>query len=107
MSHIEVIFIQEIHEGLVFSAGGDDDDDYSFGIFSVKFSTDGQELIAASSDGSIYVYDLEGNKLSLRIPAHTVLEFNFCKYLATIILCLMGCGEMVFCFWILKFHPDS
>lgn len=63
--------ITEIHEGLVFSAEGDDDDDYSFGIFSVKFSTDGRELVAASSDGAIYVYDLHGNKLSLRIPAHT------------------------------------
>lgn len=79
---MKLFFIQEIHEGLVFSAGGDDDDDYSFGIFSVKFSTDGRELVAASSDGSIYVYDLEGNRLSLRIPAHTVLEFYFCKYIA-------------------------
>uniref|UniRef100_A0A5B6YVN8 LEC14B homolog n=1 Tax=Davidia involucrata TaxID=16924 RepID=A0A5B6YVN8_DAVIN len=60
--------ITEIHDGLVFS--DDDDGDYSFGIFSVKFSTDGQELVAACSDGSIYVYDLEANKLTLRIPAH-------------------------------------
>ncbi|KAA8527513.1 hypothetical protein F0562_034772 [Nyssa sinensis] len=61
--------ITEIHEGLVFS--DDDDGEYSFGIFSVKFSTDGRELVAACSDGSIYVYDLEANKLTLRIPAHT------------------------------------
>lgn len=64
--------VTEIHEGLDFSGEGDDDeDDYSFGIFSVKFSTDGRELVAASSDDSIYVYDLEAHKLSLRIPAHT------------------------------------
>ncbi|MBA0708860.1 hypothetical protein Golax_023945, partial [Gossypium laxum] len=55
------------HEGLDFSAA---DGGYSFGIFSVKFSTDGRELVAGSSDDSIYIYDLEANKLSLLIAAH-------------------------------------
>jgi len=50
-----------------------DDGGYSFGIFCVKFSKDGKELVAGSSGDSIYVYDLEANKLSLRILAHTVL----------------------------------
>ncbi|KAI6674701.1 hypothetical protein NL676_002607 [Syzygium grande] len=59
--------VTDIHEGLNFSA---DSGPYSFGIFSVKFSTDGRELVAGSSDDSIYVYDLVANKLSLRIPAH-------------------------------------
>lgn len=63
--------MQEIHEGLEFS--GDDEGGYSFGIFSVKFSNDGKELVAGSSDDSIYVYDIEANKLSLRIQAHTVM----------------------------------
>ncbi|CAL5403103.1 unnamed protein product [Camellia sinensis] len=61
--------ITEIHDGLDFS---DDDGGYSFGIFSVKFSTDGRELVASGSDDSIYVYDLESNKLSLQILAHTM-----------------------------------
>ncbi|KAL1825900.1 hypothetical protein ACET3Z_012678 [Daucus carota] len=61
--------ITEIHDGLEFSR--DDGEGYSFGIFSVKFSTDGQELVAGSSDDAIYVYDLVANKLSLRIDAHT------------------------------------
>ncbi|KAB1214124.1 hypothetical protein CJ030_MR5G027261 [Morella rubra] len=61
--------ITEIHDGLDFSV----DDDYDeFGIFSVKFSNDGRELVAASSNNSIYVYDLEAKKLCLRIPAHMV-----------------------------------
>ena len=63
--------LQEIHEALEFS--GDDEGGYSFGIFSVKFSNDGRELVAGSSDDSIYVYDVEANKLSLRIQAHTVI----------------------------------
>ena len=62
--------MQEIHDGLNFSGNDDDDDD--FGIFSVKFSTDGRELVAASSDNSIYIYDLEANSCSLRVPAHKV-----------------------------------
>ncbi|XP_028089978.1 LEC14B protein-like [Camellia sinensis] len=37
--------ITEIHDGLDFS---DDDGGYSFGIFSVKFSTDGRELVAVA-----------------------------------------------------------
>ncbi|XP_047982022.1 LEC14B homolog [Salvia hispanica] len=62
--------VTEIHEGLEFSSNVDDYENYSFGIFSVKFSTDGREIVAASSDDAIYVYDLEARKLSLRIPAH-------------------------------------
>ncbi|KAG8480963.1 hypothetical protein CXB51_025667 [Gossypium anomalum] len=63
--------ITEIHDGLDFSVDDYDDDDYdALGIFSVKFSTDGKELVAASSDNSIYVYDLESKRPSLRIPAH-------------------------------------
>ncbi|KAE8703531.1 LEC14B protein [Hibiscus syriacus] len=61
--------VTEIHEGLDFVSH--DYRGYSFGLFSVKFSTDGRELVAGSSDNSIYVYDLESNKLSLRIVAHT------------------------------------
>ncbi|KAH0933581.1 hypothetical protein HID58_010698, partial [Brassica napus] len=61
--------VTEIHDGLDFSS--DEDGGYSFGIFSVKFSTDGRELVAGSSDESIYVYDLEANKVSLRTVAHT------------------------------------
>lgn len=69
-SHLKAPFnLQEIHDGLDFSLNGDDDE---FGIFSVNFSNDGRELVAASSNNSIYVYDLEAGKLSLQIPAHMV-----------------------------------
>lgn len=59
--------INEIHDGLDFS----DVDDGGFGIFSVKFSTDGRELVAGTNDDAIYVYDLQANKISLRISAHS------------------------------------
>uniref|UniRef100_A0A0D3G345 Uncharacterized protein n=1 Tax=Oryza barthii TaxID=65489 RepID=A0A0D3G345_9ORYZ len=60
--------VTEIHDGLEFS--NDDDDEYSFGIFSVKFSKDGQEIVVGNSDRSINVYDLRANKVSVRIRAH-------------------------------------
>lgn len=62
--------VQDIHDGLDFSQYGESS--YPFGIFCIKFSTDGRELVAGTSDDAIYVYDLEANKLSLRISAHTV-----------------------------------
>lgn len=62
--------MQEIHEGLDFSMH--EDVESIFGIFSIKFSSDGRELVAGSSDHSIYVYDLEANKLKSRFPAHSV-----------------------------------
>ncbi|WCJ21453.1 DDB1- and CUL4-associated factor 11 [Euphorbia peplus] len=62
--------ITEIHDGLDFNSD-DHLGAYSFGIFSVKFSSDGRELVAGSNDDSIYVYDLETKKLSLRILAHS------------------------------------
>uniref|UniRef100_A0A7C9EYK1 Uncharacterized protein n=1 Tax=Opuntia streptacantha TaxID=393608 RepID=A0A7C9EYK1_OPUST len=62
--------VTEIHEGLNFSTGVDEDEEDLFGIFSVKFSIDGRELVAGSSDHSIYVYDLVANKCTLRIVAH-------------------------------------
>lgn len=61
--------VNDIHDGLDFSMF--DNGAFSFGIFSVKFSTDGRELVAGTSDDSIYVYDLEVNKLTSRFPAHT------------------------------------
>ena len=60
--------LQEIHEGLEFC----DDDEYNFGIFSVKFSKDGREVVVGNNDSSIYVYDLGANKVSVRIRAHSV-----------------------------------
>ncbi|KAK1352616.1 hypothetical protein POM88_053047 [Heracleum sosnowskyi] len=46
----------EIHDGLDLSVGNDNDYGHqACNIFSVKFLIDGRELIAASSDASIYV----------------------------------------------------
>jgi DDB1- and CUL4-associated factor 11 len=66
--------LQEVHDGLNFSSDNDNDE---FGIFSIKFSTDGRELVSGTSESSICVYDLGADKLSLRIPAHLVLHIIF------------------------------
>ncbi|KAK1003335.1 hypothetical protein LTR54_007849 [Friedmanniomyces endolithicus] len=41
-----------------------------FGIWSLRFSGDGREIVAGTSDQSVYVYDLEARRSILRIPAH-------------------------------------
>lgn len=43
---------------------------YHSGIWSVRFSSDGRELIAGTSDASIYVYDIESRRVLLRLPGH-------------------------------------
>jgi tricorn protease-like protein len=50
----------------------DDDYEIDFGIFSVKFSKDGREIVVGNNERSIYVYDLGESKVSVRIKAHTV-----------------------------------
>lgn len=40
-------------------------------IWSVRFSGDGRELVAGTSDYSVYVYDIDTNRTILRIPGHT------------------------------------
>ena len=40
-------------------------------IWSIRFSGDGREIVAGTSDRSVYVYDIESRKTILRIPGHT------------------------------------
>ncbi|KAF1838815.1 WD40 repeat-like protein [Decorospora gaudefroyi] len=41
-----------------------------FGIWSIRFSGDGREIVAGTGDNSVYVYDIERRKSVLRIPGH-------------------------------------
>ncbi|KAK9448652.1 WD40-repeat-containing domain protein [Limtongia smithiae] len=43
----------------------------SFGIWSIRFSADGREIVAGSNDNSLYVYDIEAQKVVLRLEGHT------------------------------------
>ncbi|MCJ1404199.1 hypothetical protein MMC11_007424 [Xylographa trunciseda] len=42
-----------------------------FGIWSIRFSGDGREIVAGTGDHSVYVYDIESRRSILRIPGHT------------------------------------
>lgn len=46
-------------------------DNGHFGIWSVRFSGDGSEIVAGTSSDSVFVYDLEAQRSILRIPGHT------------------------------------
>lgn len=41
-----------------------------FGIWSLRFSGDGREIVAGTGDSSVYVYDLETRQSILRIHGH-------------------------------------
>jgi WD repeat-containing protein 23 len=41
-----------------------------FGIWSIRFSGDGREIVAGTGDRSVYVFDIERNMSILRIPGH-------------------------------------
>ena len=51
--------LQDIHDELNFQSRGGD---RVFGLWSLRFSSDGREIVAGSNDASLYVYDLEANK---------------------------------------------
>ncbi|XP_024522032.1 LEC14B protein [Selaginella moellendorffii] len=59
--------VTDIHEGLSLSSYDDDGD---FGIWSLKFSQDGNEIVAGSNDNCIYVYDLNSATTTYRVSAH-------------------------------------
>ncbi|KAF2802908.1 WD40 repeat-like protein [Mytilinidion resinicola] len=42
-----------------------------FGIWSIRFSGDGREIVAGTGDSSVYVYDIERQQSILRIPGHS------------------------------------
>lgn len=60
--------INEIHEDLDFSTS--DTGKYSFGIFSIKFSVNGREVVAGTNDECICLYDLVATKVTSRFRAH-------------------------------------
>lgn len=41
-----------------------------FGIWSIRFSGDGKEIVAGTGDHSVYVFDIERNESILRIEGH-------------------------------------
>ncbi|KAI9813858.1 MAG: hypothetical protein M1832_006070 [Thelocarpon impressellum] len=42
----------------------------SFGIWSIRFSGDGREIVAGAQDDSVYVYDIETRQTILKIRGH-------------------------------------
>eukprot|EP00741_Cyanophora_paradoxa_P017851 tig00021035_g17240.t1 len=53
-----------------FDMSGASEEDRSFGLWSCKFNTDNTEVIAGSSDSSIYVYDIAKRAAVLRVEGH-------------------------------------
>lgn len=43
---------------------------YSFGIWSIRFSSDGREMVAGTGDHSVYVYDIDKSQVVLAVRGH-------------------------------------
>ncbi|WVO15756.1 hypothetical protein L204_103418 [Cryptococcus depauperatus] len=61
---------QEDHHELDFSDSSDRNMFYGNGIWSIRFSADGKEIIAGGSNGKIMIYDLESQSRSLKVKGH-------------------------------------
>lgn len=53
----------DIHEAMFFHAD-DEVTRSSFGIWSLRWSPDGKEIIAGTGDSSLYIYDVESQRVS-------------------------------------------
>ncbi|GBF87871.1 hypothetical protein Rsub_00583 [Raphidocelis subcapitata] len=69
--------VTEVHEAISFvprreGARGSEEDDGSagFGIWSVAWSPGGGEIIAGTSDSSVYIYDFESKRVTSRLLGH-------------------------------------
>ena len=55
--------VTDIHEAMFFHAD-DEVTRSSFGIWSLRWSPDGKEIIAGTGDSSLYIYDVESQRVS-------------------------------------------
>ncbi|GAX82117.1 hypothetical protein CEUSTIGMA_g9545.t1 [Chlamydomonas eustigma] len=66
--------VTEIHEALCFdmhaSSEGQQRSMREFGIWSIKWSGDGREIIAGTNDERVYVYDMESSRVVAFVDGH-------------------------------------
>ena len=60
--------VTDIHEAMFFHADSDQLTRSNFGIWSLRWSPDGKEIIAGTGDSSLYIYDVEQQKVSCFSP---------------------------------------
>ena len=57
--------VTDVHEAMYFHADDEMTSRHNFGIWSLRWSPDGREVIAGTGDSSLYVYDVEQQKVGL------------------------------------------
>ncbi len=60
--------VTDIHEAMFFHADDEAVTRSNFGIWSLRWSPDGKEIIAGTGDSSLYLYDVEQQKVGLPSP---------------------------------------
>ncbi len=69
--------VTDIHEAMFFHADNEAVTRSNFGIWSLRWSPDGKEIIAGTGDSSLYLYDVEQQKVGL--PSQDYV-FNSCCF---------------------------
>ena len=57
--------VTDIHEAMFFHADDEAVTRSNFGIWSLQWSPDGKEVIAGTGDSSLYIYDVEEQKVGV------------------------------------------
>ena len=68
--------VTDIHEAMFFHAD-DEVTRSSFGIWSLRWSPDGKEIIAGTGDSSLYIYDVESQRVSALYISHINVTLPF------------------------------
>ena len=92
----------DVHEAMLFHADNELTARSSFGIWSLRWSPDGREVIAGTGDSSLYIYDVEQQKVCLTMLSMSqtleecLLECPGCGATQSALLDVVACCEAVF-----------
>lgn len=71
--------VTDVHEVLHFAGEDDRVMTSSFGIWSIKWSSDNREIVAGTGDNSLYIYDVEAQRVSQNPKPSNVPDGMFWK----------------------------
>lgn len=82
--------VTDIHEAMFFHADDEAVTRSNFGIWSLRWSPDGKEIIAGTGDSSLYIYDVEQQKVALCLLCLTCKPrpgYNALKHISGFLHC--------------------
>lgn len=100
--HLVGVRDTRFHLGLEFSSTA-----HHFCLFSVKFSTDGREIVGGGSDAHMYLYDIERQKRTACFPAHSDDVNSVCFVDESCNVLLSGSDDRLVRIWDRRLMPQA